>query len=299
MGRRIGVLVNPSSGRGRVVRRAERVLTRMRGSGDHVVAFEGESAELAEQLLADTPAGELDALVAVGGDGTVHMALQAVAGTSTALGVVPLGTGNDAARELGIPLGDCDRAVDVILAGHSRAFDTGIVDTPEGRRRHFLCILSTGFDSLVNERANQMTWPSGQARYVLAMLAELRTFRPIPYEVSVDGVRASRQAMLVSVGNGPSFGGGMRMCPSADMHDGLLNLVTLGPMARWDLLRTFPKVYSGQHMSHPAVSEQVGRVLHLDAPGQVAYADGERIGPLPVTVQAARDSVRVLVPAGG
>ncbi|MGB8022458.1 MAG: diacylglycerol kinase [Candidatus Nanopelagicales bacterium] len=299
MERRIGVLLNPSSGKGRVVRNAAGTLTRMRLRGDQVVAIEGESAARSERLLADAMAAGLDALVAVGGDGTVHMALQAVAGTDTALGIIPLGTGNDAARELGIPLGDRDGAVDVILAGHERAFDTGVVETSDGRRRHFVCILSTGFDSLVNERANRMRWPSGQARYVLAMLAELRTFRPIPYQVSVDGVASGQQAMLVSVGNGSSFGGGMRMCPSADLHDGLLNMVVLGPMARWDLVRTFPKVYSGRHMSHPAASERVGRILELDAPGQVAYADGERIGPLPVTVRAEPDSVRVLVPADG
>lgn len=299
MGRRIGVLLNPSSGRGRVAREAARVLTRLRGSGDEVVVVRGESAGQGERLLADAMADGLDALVAVGGDGTVHMALQAVVGTATALGVVPLGTGNDAARELGIPLGDCDRAVDVVLAGHGLAFDTGVVETSDGRRRNFLCILSTGFDSMVNERANRMSWPAGEARYVLAMLAELRTFRPIPYEVSVDGVHTSERAMLVSVGNGASFGGGMRMCPGADLHDGLLNMVTLGPVARWDLVRTFPKIYSGRHMQHRAASERLGRILELDAPGQVAYADGERIGPLPVTVKAAHDSVRVLVPADG
>lgn len=298
MHRRIGVLLNPASGRGRVARHAAGVLTGLRARGDGVIAIQGESAAHAQQLLTDAMAVGLDALVAVGGDGTVHLALQAVAGTSTNLGVVALGTGNDAARALGVPEGDVARAIGIIHAGRSRRFDTGVVETADGLRRHFLCVLSTGFDSLVNERANRMPWPTGQARYVLALLAELRTFRALEYRITVDGQAADTEAMIVSLGNGPSYGGGMRVCPNADMHDGALSMVWMSRMSRPELLRVFPTVYSGRHLLNPRIHERVAREVRLDSPGQVAYADGERIGPLPVTVRAAADSVGVLVPAG-
>lgn len=296
MERRIGVLVNPSSGRGRVSRQSAEVLRGLAARGDHVVALQGDSEEHARDLLGDAVAHGLDAVVAVGGDGTVHLALQAVVGTPAALGIVPLGTGNDAAVSLGIPTSSWQSAVAVVLADHTRTFDVGLVRTAEGLSRYFLCVMSSGFDSMVNERANRMTRPSGDARYVVAMLAELRRFAPIPYRVVIDGALVQDDAMLVSLGNGPLFGGGMRVCPSADMHDGQLSMLWVHRLSRPRLLRLFPLIYSGRHVGRPEVTEQKVGVVHLAAPGQVAYADGERIGPLPVDVSTVADGVRVLVP---
>lgn len=295
MERRIAVLVNPTSGRGRVTRQSAEVLRALAARGDHVVAVQGDTEEHARELLAEAVAGAVDAVVAVGGDGTVHLALQAVVGTPTALGIVPLGTGNDAAVSLGIPTSSWQDAVDVVLAGHVRSFDVGQVRTADGLERYFLCVMSSGFDSMVNERANRMTRPSGDARYVVAMLAELRSFAPIPYRVVIDGTLVEDDAMLVSLGNGPSFGGGMRVCPSADMHDGRLSMLWVHRMSRPTLLRLFPMIYSGRHVRRPEVTEKQVGVVHLEAPG-VAYADGERIGPLPADVSTVAGGVRALVP---
>ena len=156
--------------------------------------------------------------------------------------------------------------------------------------------MSSGFDSSANERANQMTWPSGTALYIRAMLAVLRTFRPIPYRAELDGEVVVDDGMLVSVGNGPAFGGGMLVCAGADMHDGLLDLIWVHSMPRRRLLTVFPKVYSGKHLEHPDVESRRVTSATLDAPGQIAYADGERVAPLPVTVTAVPDGVQVLVP---
>ncbi len=259
-------------------------------------AIQGRSAEDAERLLAEAMADGLDVLVAVGGDGTVHQALQHVVGTRTALGIVPLGTGNDGAAAVGLSKGSPAAAVAVILAGATRTFDVGRVEAEDGTVKHFLCVLSTGFDSSANERANRMTWPSGSALYIRAMLEELRAFRPIPYRAQIDGEEIAEDAMLVSIGNGPSFGGGMQVCAGADLHDGLLDLVWVRSMPRRSFLRVFPKVYSGKHLAHPEVDSRLVKTAFLDAPGQVAYADGERVAPLPVTVAAVPDAVRVLVP---
>ena len=296
MSRRIGVLVNPTSGRGRVSRQRQAVLTALSSRGDEVVTIEGSDAADARRQLDQHLAEGLDTVVAVGGDGTVHLALQAVVGTEVELGIVPLGTGNDAASAVGVPTDSLERAVGVILDGGTRAFDVGQVRTADGQAVHFLCVLSTGFDSLCNERANRMTRPSGDARYLVAMLAELRGLRPIPYRVEVDGTLIEQDALVVSLGNGSSFGGGMKVCPSADMHDGLLSMIWVRGISRLTLIRLFPQIYSGRHVRHPAVTErQVGEV-RLDAPGQVAYADGERVGPLPVEVRTVSDGVRMLVP---
>jgi diacylglycerol kinase (ATP) len=294
--RRIGVLVNPASGAGRVGRHSADVLRGLASRGDHVVAIQGQSAQDAERLLVDAMAEGLDILVAVGGDGTVNQALQAVVGTDTALGIIPLGTGNDAANSVGLAGATPESAVSVVLAGSRRAFDVGRIDTSDAAIRYFLCVMSSGFDSSANERANQMTWPSGTALYIRAMLAVLRTFRPIPYRAELDGEVVVDDGMLVSLGNGPAFGGGMLVCAGADMHDGLLDLIWVHSMPRRRLLTVFPKVYTGKHLEHPDVESRRVRTATLDAPGQVAYADGERVAALPVTVTAVPDGVQVLVP---
>jgi diacylglycerol kinase (ATP) len=238
----------------------------------------------------------VDALVACGGDGTVHLALQAVAGTQTPLGVVPLGTGDDNARLLGIPRGDLGAAADVIAHGTVRTWDAAEVVAADGERRWFLGVLSSGFDSLVNERANRMSWPKGQARYLVGIVAELRTFRPVPYRVVLDGTEIRGLGMLVAVGNGSSYGGGMQVCPGAQPDDGLLDLTWLHELGKPTFLRVFPRVYKGTHVEHPAVSTHRVTRITLDAPGQVAYADGERIGPLPIEVTVRPGALRVLVP---
>ncbi len=296
MERRIGVLINPTSGRGRVSGEAAQVLRGLAARGDRVVAIQGDTAAHARELLADAVAEGLDALVAVGGDGTVHLALQAVVGTDTALGIVPLGTGNDAATALGVPTGSAEAAIEVVLAGNARLVDVGHVVTSDGSSAHFLCVLSTGFDSLVNERANQLTRPSGDARYVVALMAELRRFSPLRYTMVVDGEHVETEAMIVSFGNGTSYGGGMRICPGADLHDGLLSMITVDRMSRLKLLRLFPSIYPGRHLEQREVTERQVRGAHVEASGGIAYADGERVGPLPADVTTVAAGVRVLVP---
>lgn len=295
--RRIAVLVNPTSGKGRVSRHATEVVAGLSSRGDSVTRLQGDTVGHAEELMAEAVQAGVDTIVAVGGDGTVHLALQAVAGTDTALGIVPLGTGNDAAASLGIPTKDPNAAVRVVLDGHLDSVDVGHVRTADGVARHFLCVLSTGFDSLVNERANRMVRPSGDSRYVLAMLAELRSFEPVPYRVELDGEVIADDAMLVSLGNGPMFGGGMRVCPAADLHDGLLTMIWVHRISKVELLRVFPRIFRGTHVTHPAITQRQVGTVRMAAPGQVAYADGERIGLLPVEVSTLRGGVRVHVPA--
>jgi diacylglycerol kinase (ATP) len=294
--RRIGVLVNPTSGRGRGAREAGEVLRLLGARGDHVVELRGDSGPHAGELAAKAVTDGLDVLVAVGGDGTMHLALQAVVGTDTALGIVPVGTGNDGAASVGVPISSPQAAVELILEGNAQPFDVGRVTTADGQVRHFLCVCSTGFDSLVNERANVMTRPSGDARYVVALVAELRRFEPVPYRVVVDGTLVEADAMLVSFGNGPLFGGGMQVCPGADLHDGLLHMLWVHRVSKPELLRIFPRIYRGTHVHHPAVEQRAVHEVHVAAPGMLAYADGERIGPLPVSLTTVADGVRILVP---
>lgn len=255
----------------------------------------GPDADEAFDAARGALAGGVDALVALGGDGLVNLAVQVVAGTDIALGIVPAGTGNDIARALHLPLADPVVAVDVIgvalASGQTRRIDAG-----RAAGRWFVGVLSSGFDSMVNERANRMRWPRGPARYNVAIAAELRTFRPVPYVLELDGVRWETEAMLVAVGNGSSYGGGMRVCPGADLTDGLLDVTVLGPISTPEFVRVFPSVYSGRHIAHHAVTVRRAREVTLVAPGATAYADGERISRLPVTCEVVPGALRVLAP---
>lgn len=287
MTRRLALLVNPTSGRGRGARLVEPVARRLRASGAQVSVVAGRDADQATARLGDRVAAGVDGVVALGGDGLVNLALQAVAGTDLVLGVVPAGTGNDIARSLGLPA-DALSAAEVVVRGRSRSVDLGRADG-----RWFAGVLGSGFDSMVNERANRMTWPAGRARYNLAILAELRTFVPVPFVIELDGVAWHTEAMLVAVGNGSSYGGGMKVCPEARLDDGLLDLTVLGRISKAEFVRVFPSVYKGTHVLHPAVTVRRARTVALRAPGVTAYADGERVGALPVTCEVVPGALKV------
>jgi diacylglycerol kinase (ATP) len=248
----------------------------------------GRDGDEAFDRLRDRVAAGVDGVVAVGGDGLVNIALQVVGGTDVPLGIVPAGTGNDIARSLGLAPHDAPAAVRLVVGGRTRPIDLG-----RANGRWFGGVLGSGFDSMVNERANRMSWPSGRSRYNLAILAELRIFRPVPYVLELDGERVETEAMLVAVGNGPSYGGGMRVTPDAQLDDGLLDVTVLGPISKPEFIRVFPTVYKGTHVSHRAVTVRRARSVTLQADGVTAYADGERVAVLPVTCDAVPGALQV------
>jgi diacylglycerol kinase (ATP) len=155
-------------------------------------------------------------------------------------------------------------------------------------------VLAAGFDARVNERANLMRWPRGPRRYDVATLAELRVFTPIPYVLELDGERVATDAMLVAVGNTPSYGGGLRVCHGALVDDGQLDVLIVHRLSRAELMRVFPSVRTGAHLRHPAVELRRARTVSLAAPNVVAYADGERIGALPLTVEVVPGALKLL-----
>ncbi len=288
MTRRIAVLVNPTSGKGRGARLMQPVSDLLREGGLEADVVVGRDGDEAFDRLRDRVAAGVDGVVAVGGDGLVNIALQVVGGTEVPLGIVPAGTGNDIARSLGLVPQDAPAAVRLVLAGQTRVIDLG-----RANGRWFGGVLGSGFDSMVNERANRMSWPSGRSRYNLAILAELRTFRPVPYVLELDGERVETEAMLVAVGNGPSYGGGMRVTPDARLDDGLLDVTVLGPISKPEFIRVFPTVYKGTHVSHRAVTVRRARRVTLSSEGVTAYADGERVAVLPVTCDAVPGALHV------
>ena len=291
MPREIALLTNPTSGKGRGARVAGQVLPRLRDAGivvrNLVSRDPDEAGQLAEQCVADG----VESLVVVGGDGMVHVAVQALAGSATRLGLIPAGTGNDVARYLGLHRNDVEKAVRVVLGGRER-----LIDLARAGSTYYVTVLCAGFDAIVNERANRMSWPRGQMRYNLATVAELSTFRPIRYTLDLDGEELRFDAMMVSIGNGPSFGGGLRITEGARLDDGMLDVVVIGPMSKLELVKTYPKLFKGTHVHHPAYRHYHAKRITVAARGITTYADGERIAALPLTVEVAPAALRVLTP---
>ncbi|GAA1535267.1 diacylglycerol kinase [Nocardioides humi] len=283
------VLTNPTSGKGRGARMRDEALPRFHGAGWRTTALTGRDADETLDLARVAAAEEPDALVVCGGDGMVNLGLQAVAGTDVPLGILPAGTGNDFARYFDLPLRDGAAAAVRILEGTARTVDLARVGD-----RYFGGVLAAGFDAVVNERANRMRWPRGQMRYNLATVAELRVFRPLRYLLDLDGTEHELEAMLVAVGNGPSFGGGLRIAHGAELDDGLLDVVLIKPVGRMELIRTFPKLFDGSHVTHPQYEHHRVRRVTVASAGIVGYADGERFGPLPLTVECVPGAVRVI-----
>ncbi|MCW8217409.1 diacylglycerol kinase [Streptomyces griseolus] len=290
----ITLFVNPTAGRGRGARAAQPAASALRDAGFSVRTVLGEDAADALRRAREAVAGGTGALIAVGGDGMMSLALQAVAGTSTPLGAVAVGTGNDFARALGLPVRDPAAAgrlcAEALKTGTVREIDLG-----RAGERWFGSVLASGLDSRVNDRGNRMRWIGGRFKYDVALLAELAALRPFAYRVRLDGGPVREiEATLIAVGNGTAYGGGMRICADAVMDDGLFDVTVVGACSRTTLLRVFPRVYKGTHLDHPVVSVHRVTSIELAAAGVTAYADGEPLGPLPLTATCVPRAVRVL-----
>ncbi|MGW6915484.1 diacylglycerol kinase [Kitasatospora sp. NPDC054939] len=309
--RRVTVLTNPTAGVGHGAGAARRAVARLRELGVQVDERTGRDAADALRIAreavtaaadgtggsAGPDGGGPDALVVVGGDGMINLALQALAGTALPLGIVPAGTGNDHARSFGLPLRAPEAAADVIAAGAVRTVDLGRITADDGTVRHFGSVLATGFDSLVSDRANRLRWPRGRMRYNLAILVEFANLRPLPYRLVLDGGTVVEQDLtLAAIGNTRSYGGGMHICPDADFTDGLLDVTLVPAMRRVKVARFFPTVFKGTHVERPEVATHRVTSLRIESSGMNAYADGEFIAALPIEVTVAPAALRLLAP---
>ena len=294
---RVTVLTNPASGHGSAPHAAERAVAQFHRRGVDVVAIAGTDAEHARRLVEGALERGMDALVVVGGDGIVSLALQVLAQTYIPLGIIPAGTGNDHAREFGLPKGDPAAAADVIVDGRAETVDLGRIRGADGTDKWFGTVMAAGFDSLVTDRTNRMSWPHGRMRYNVAMVAELSKLRLLPFRLTFDGgEELVTELTLAAFGNTRSYGGGMLICPAADHSDGLLDVTMVQSASRTKLIRLFPTVFKGTHVELDEVRTARATVITVDSPGINAYADGEFVCPLPVEVSAVPRALTILRP---
>ena len=294
--RRVGIIANPNSGRHGASALGAQLTTLLRRDGHEVLDLSAADLDTARsRSLAAIASDAVDTIVAIGGDGTAHLAANVCAETGVALGILAAGTGNDNARTLGMPRGDVAAMARMVGTGATRQIDLGAARQPTGDR-YFLGVLGGGFDTLVNDRGKTLRLLHGTPRYLAAVAMELPRFRGIPYAVRVDDTVVDTTAMLVAVGNGGCFGGGMQVGPNADVADGLFDVMVLHKIGRMEFLKIFPKVFSGGHVTHPAVQILRGRQVTLDSPGIRSQADGEDFLPLPLQLDVAAGALTILSP---
>ena len=267
------------------------VISRFVRAGAEVEVIDTPAEHLAADRIWKAIADGADTVVTAGGDGSAHLVTQVIAETDVALGLIPAGTGNDAARALGLPRHSPVEAADLILHGEPRIIDLGKVGPT-----WFLTIMAAGFDAITNDRAGRMSFPPGSSVYTAAVFRELPSFRPLAYVLDLDGEQRELEAMLIAIGNTDFYGGGLQMCAGADPSDGLFDVVIIHPTTRLELLKIFPKVRRGGHVTHPSFERVRARIVTVAAGGVTAYADGERLGPLPLTATCVAGALRVYAP---
>ena len=275
------VVVNPKAGFGAAASLATQVVGFLTS---HELAYRmispNSAAETKLLVRESLRNGEADKLISVGGDGLFHLLLQLAIEFKVPLAVVPGGTGNDFYRTLGWFGRDLSDYLSHLISNEPTLVDVGVVDG-----EYFGAVLSSGFDSVVNERANTLKWPKGPAKYNAAIALELPLFKPIDFKIFADEKVLEVEAMLIAIGNGRSYGGGMQVCPDADLHDGLFDIMILHPVSKFEFIKVFPTVYKGTHTKHPQVEVIRARRVRIES-SAIAYADGERIGQLPVQVES-------------
>ncbi|MFW0789952.1 YegS/Rv2252/BmrU family lipid kinase [Gordonia sp. CPCC 205333] len=302
--KRIALLVNPHSRHGHGLSVAAQAQVAFAARSVAVEVLTGFDADDAERLAAEAcRRDDIDALVAIGGDGSIRLALDAAlaTGAKKPVGVIPAGTGNDLARALKIPIDDVPGAVSVIVGGRTTRIDLGRVTLGDGVTTTFVTVAATGFDAEVTARAVSMVWPRGQARYTLAALRELVGLKSRRYRIVVDGeLEVDADVVFAAVGNTRSYGGGMLITPGASLTDGELDVTLASYQRRFGRItvaRIFPRVFKGTHVEHPLVRTLRGAKIEIDSePTALVSVDGDVIGSLPATLEALPSSVLVFTP---
>ena len=283
----VHVLANPAARKGRGAARYAKVLNALRAHGATFAELDASTAEDARAALR-TVVSEPDArVVIVGGDGLVHLALQELATTECVLGIIPAGSGNDFAHALGLDRGPLETQV-------ARALDQArSLDAIRAGSTWVASVATVGFAASVNARANALRRPRGGSRYTVATLAVLPHLRAVSLVLELDGEPTPVLTTMLAIANTSYFGGGMAICPDARPDDGLLDVAVIGDMRPLAMLRVFPRVFRGTHITHPQCTMYRAKRIRLLATDTDVWGDGELVGPAPIELEAVTGAIRV------
>ncbi|GEN45070.1 diacylglycerol/lipid kinase family protein [Alkalibacillus haloalkaliphilus] len=292
-------IVNTNSGSGRGFKRwvqIESILLERKIVYD--VSFTkkpNHATQLVHDLAHDSP--NVSAIIIVGGDGTVHEAINGLQNSNVPLGIIPAGSGNDFCRGMGIPL-NCVEALERILKNEKKLIDVGHINN-----KVFATIAGIGFDGKIAAETSRSKLKKlcnvikiGSIPYILAMLKVMLSYKPTDVNLRIDSKASSHENVwLIAIANTPFYAGGMKICPEARNNDDLFEVCIVKGISRWKLLRIFPSVFKGQHINHPAVRTYQGKNLIISSNNpMIAHGDGEIVGETPFNIKILPSSIYVL-----
>ena len=282
----IHVLINQLARRGKGAKAARLIFRCFEELDVDYALVPGETLPEVKHNLQELVDRGAERIIVAGGDGIIHHAIQSIATTETVLGIIPIGTGNDFRRALAIPAG-IENAVATSLGEPSP------IDLLKVNDRWVASVMTFGFSSDVNVRAEGMRWPTGPSRYTVSTLVSLRSLSSQFVNFSIDDIPFEREISLWNVANTSDFGGGMKIAPAANPFDGIANLTLVSKVGRFELLRFFRRVFSGSHMSHPKVEGLDGKRIVVETAGLGLWADGEFMGESPAVIDLVPDAIRL------
>ena len=293
--------INPKAGQGKPLKFLKGVLNGIDDSDPNFEVILAESKESGLQKL-ESLAPSAHRILCLGGDGTVHDVAKICIQHNTLLGIIPAGSGDDIAHSIGIATPKTQAGYEELLEHfmlmdvHEKQMTTGLVTFPSGSKHYVLGVMSSGFDAHCNAIANTLR-VRGPIRYVVAMLIGLRSFRPVQMKIEVDGETSDRNIMMMAIGNGPSYGSGMKVVPHADPFSHSLGAIIVNTCSKPTFLKIFPTVFKGTHVHHSLVeSLSLTRLkVEIDA-SQPIYGDGEYFDNGSFEIIACPDSLRVIIP---
>lgn len=247
----------------------------------------GHATELARRA-ADSGA---EVVAAMGGDGTAREVAAGLVGTETALALIPMGSGDDFARSLGVPR-TIPESVALLRSGVVSSCDIG-----EDTAGVFTCLSGVGFAAEVAYEAVRSRVFRGSAGYFMGVFKAMMRLRPFSMRLHLDDGAREMDAVFVLVQNTPYCGGGQWMAPDATLNDGLFDIVVVKPIGRVELARTLPKVYSGKHVTHPAVEVIRSSTARIETDASLRkLLDGDVMGSEPLDSRVRAGALRVLTP---
>jgi YegS/Rv2252/BmrU family lipid kinase len=292
MNRVVLFVVNENSGNGRGRKVWAKVESQLNKRGTKYLKIAaGSQAEAVARVEELLKRGILKAVAVIGGDGTLHGLLPLLANSGISYGLIPSGSGNDTSRALGIPHNPI-RALDIILAGHTRVIDLLETVAEDGVPQLTVTAVAIGLDGAVAKDVNGSRYKRwcnklkvGSLAYIIGLFRALAIFTPQTITVTVDGVaRQFSRGWLSAVANVSTYGGGLKICPGALPDDGKLHVCVVHSCSTWRILLIFPTLLNGTHVKLPYVTLLSGNTVTIESPVRMlAYGDGESTGQTPIT----------------
>ena len=299
MNNKLLLIANPNAASGRSQKLIPGIAEEFANRGVQTEVFKSEFPGHIEKYLGACDTSNYSAVIAIGGDGTLHEVLnglyQQEKQARIPIGLIPAGTGNAFARELGLLAGDVIQAIDIICKANIRHIDSARYSFAD-QQRYSINIINMGFGVDAARIAKKLKI-LGNSAYTLGTLWQTLFLRSWPLSITLDGKQTQHSAVLASVSNTRYTGTSFLIAPAAKIDDGLLDVLILTNISRFKILRLFPSIYTGKHIHYPEVSTIKAKhiLIETQEPKDLS-PDGEFNGHTPVEIECLHRDVEFLWP---